>query len=375
MQPPLTFFEFFAGGGMARLGLGPAWRCTFANEWCEKKAASYRANFHGAPELAVCDVASLSARDLPGTPTLVWASFPCQDLSLAGGRAGLRGDRSGTFRPFWRLIERLTQEGRGPTIVALENVTGTLTSHGGRDFRFIIARLASAGYRAGVLVIDAAHFVPQSRPRLFIIATRETPALDAQQARLPWHTRAVVDAYAALPRSLQKEWTWWPLPAPNDIGTPAFSSILEKNPAGVEWHTRTQTRHLISLMSPLHRAKLDEAKRAGRPVTGALYRRTRNGMQRAEVRFDELSGCLRTPGGGSSRQSILIVDGPSVTSRLLSPKEAARLMGVPETYELPPRYNDAYHLLGDGLVVPVVSWLEQHLLRPLAAGSRESAAA
>ena len=165
MQPPLTLFEFFAGGGMARLGLGSAWRCTFANEWCEKKAASYRANFHGAPELAVCDVASLSARDLPGTPTLVWASFPCQDLSLAGARAGLRGNRSGTFHPFWRLIECLTQEGRGPTVIALENVTGTLTSHGGRDFRFIIERLASAGYLVGALVIDAVHFVPQSRPR------------------------------------------------------------------------------------------------------------------------------------------------------------------------------------------------------------------
>jgi hypothetical protein len=74
----LTWYEFFAGGGMARIGLGPGWTCSFANEWCEKKAASYRA-FFGASELRVCDVADLRADDLPGAPALVWASFPCQD--------------------------------------------------------------------------------------------------------------------------------------------------------------------------------------------------------------------------------------------------------------------------------------------------------
>src|SRR6516162_9413196 len=82
-QSRLTWYEFFAGGGMARIGLGSEWRCTFANEWCEKKAASYRAYFGGS-ELKVDDVANLRAEDLPGVQTLVWASFPCQDLSLAG---------------------------------------------------------------------------------------------------------------------------------------------------------------------------------------------------------------------------------------------------------------------------------------------------
>jgi len=84
------------------------------------------------------------------------------------------------------------------------------------------------------------------------------------------------------------------------------------------------------------------------------------------VRFDQVSGCLRTPVGGSSRQVIVLVEGKRIRSRLLSPREAARLMGVPEDYPLPPNYNDAYHLFGDGLAVPVVSWLEQHLLRPMA---------
>src|ERR1035441_5125504 len=94
---PLTWYEFFAGGGMARLGLNVDWQCTFSNEWRPKKAASYRARF-GDSELLVCDVADLTPDDLPGAPMLAWASFPCQDLSLAGSGAGLNGERSGTFR-------------------------------------------------------------------------------------------------------------------------------------------------------------------------------------------------------------------------------------------------------------------------------------
>jgi len=94
-------------------------------------------------------------------------------------------------------------------------------------------------------------------------------------------------------------------------------------------------------------------------------------VQRAEVRFDQLSGCLRTPAGGSSRQIILIVEGRSVKSRLLTPREAGRLMGLPEHYLLPERYNDAYHLAGDGVVVPVVRFIAEHLLTPLAANAAQ----
>ena len=127
------FYEFFAGGGMARLGLGSEWCCTFSNDICQKKASAYRAYF-GDGDLKVGDVATLTPNDLPGTPTLVWGSFPCQDLSLAGNGAGLGGERSGTFKPFWKLMRAMTGAGRTPQIVVLENVTGPLTSRGGRGF-------------------------------------------------------------------------------------------------------------------------------------------------------------------------------------------------------------------------------------------------
>src|SRR5215472_7961306 len=108
-----TFFEFFAGGGMVRIGLGNRWQCLFANDICPEKAASYRAVF-GGRELRVGDVAALDSAALPSSPSLAWASFPCQDLSLAGAGAGLAGARSGTFKSFWKLICSLAAEDRAP---------------------------------------------------------------------------------------------------------------------------------------------------------------------------------------------------------------------------------------------------------------------
>jgi DNA (cytosine-5)-methyltransferase 1 len=124
-------------------------------------------------------------------------------------------------------------------------------------------------------------------------------------------------------------------------------------------------------MLPLHRAKVAWAKKVGKRVVGTIYKRTRpdesgKRAQRAEVRFDEIAGCLRTPGGGSSRQTIIVVHGNKVRSRLLSPREAARLMGLTEEYILPNNYNDAYRLMGDGVAVPVVRHLSRYLLEPLA---------
>ena len=151
-----------------------------------------------------------------------------------------------------------------------------------------------------------------------------------------------------------------------------FADFIEDEPEGVAWHTAAETRRLLSLMSPLNLQKVEDAKRSGRRMVGGIYKRTRandNGdrQQRAEIRFDDVAGCLRTPVGGSSRQSIMIVEGRRIRSRLLSPREAARLMGLPETYKLPTNYNEAYHLAGDGVAVPVVSFLSSHLLEPLLA--------
>jgi DNA (cytosine-5)-methyltransferase 1 len=381
-----TTYEFFAGGGMARLGLGSAsgsaWRCSFANDICHKKALAYKAYF-GDAEMRVADVAKLTPQDLPGTPTLVWGSFPCQDLSLAGNGAGLDGDRSGAFRPFWKLMRKLIRLNRTPQIIVLENVVGALTSNGGADFGAIIGALVKEGYRAGALVMDAVRFLPHSRPRLFIVGVHEGVAVPGQVVSLealePWHTKSLRSVVERLPANLRAAWLWWNLPIPNEP-IPSLASVIEENPTGVEWHTKEQTDHIIGLMSPLHREKLRKARQLKTKIVGTVYRRVRPNedgikVQRAEIRFDQIAGCLRTPSGGSSRQTIVVVEGNKVRSRLLSPREAARLMGVPDDYPLPVKYNDAYHLFGDGLAVPVVSWLNRHLLMQLAVNIRVTKAA
>jgi DNA (cytosine-5)-methyltransferase 1 len=373
---PLTFYEFFAGGGMARLGLGGRWACAFANDFDAVKAATYRANFADAGRhFHEGDVWALGAGDLPGRADLAWASSPCQDFSLAGGRAGLAGGRSSAFFGFWRLIEGLADEGRSPRTIVIENVSGLLTSHGGADFTALGQALASQGYSFGALEIDAAAFLPQSRPRVFVVATRDSPP-SALVGGSPFHSRAVKAAAAGLPEELARRWIWWRLAAPPARNTD-LAALLEPDHA-VAWHSPARTARWLELMAPLHRARLEAARGRGERAVGAIFRRTRTEdgqrVQRAEVRFDGLAGCLRTPRGGSSRQAIAVVEGGTVRTRLLSPREAARLMGLPDSYGLPRAATSGLHVAGDGVAVPVVRWLAGELLEPLLAGASAIAA-
>jgi len=359
---PLTFYEFFAGGGMARLGLGEAWRCLFANDFDPVKVATYRANF-GGEDLHAGDVWRLKAADLPGRADLAWASSPCQDFSLAGARAGLAGSRSSAFFGFWKLIEALGIEGRAPRTIVIENVVGLLTSHGGADFEALGRALAGQGYRFGALEIDAANFTPQSRPRVFVVASREArPSLTGDS---PFHTPGVRAAFERLPPDLQASWNWWRVPEPPRRNID-LAAVLEPDTA---WRSPKDTEHLLSLMSPIHRERLSQ------DAVGAVFRRTRPEGQRAEVRTDGLAGCLRTPRGGSSRQTIVVARDGQVRSRLLTGREGARLMGLPDSYVLPKSTNAALHVVGDGVAAPVVRWLAEHLLEPLCAPSAPAIAA
>ena len=370
------YYEFFAGAGMVRAGLGNAWSCLFANDIDSTKAASYVENW-GAPAFLQSDIAKLSTENLPGTADLAWASFPCQDLSLAGSRAGLAGKRSGTFWPFWRLMNGLSAERREPTMIVLENVCGALTSNGGRDFQALSSAIARLGYRLGALVIDAIKFLPQSRPRLFIIAVRSgqrLPTVISQDSPAEaWSTRSLLKGVDSLPASLRKAWIWWRLPVP-PRPSQALADLVEREPEGVAWHPEATTQRLLGMMNRKHAEKVQAAAASDRAV-GTIYRRMRpdsvgGRIQRAEVRFDGNAGCLRSSRGGSSRQTVIMIDEHGTRSRLLSPREAARLMGLPETYRLPSRYNEAYDLAGEGVVVPVVRHLAAHILEPILAAGR-----
>lgn len=366
------FYEFFAGGGMARAGLGKGWNCAFSNDFDHKKGASYRENW-GSDELKVGDVREIKAAELPGQADLAWASFPCQDLSLAGGGAGLKGERSGTFWPFWSLVSNLNREGRTPKLVVLENVCGTLGSHGGRDFVAIANAFAAQNYRFGAIVVDASLFVPHSRPRLFVIGVKdgvEIPSeLVGEEAGGSYHTRQLIDAYGRLPAKSASRWIWWRLPTPAKRKK-KFVDLLEEPLNESAWHIAQETSALLRMMSPLNLAKVNAAKKLGKRTVGCVYKRTRQTsedgkVQRAEIRFDDMAGCLRTPAGGSSRQIIVVIEGTKVRSRLITARETARLMGLADSYILPKKYNDAYHLTGDGVAVPVVRFIAEHILEAI----------
>lgn len=361
-------YEFFAGGGLARLGLEPDWRVTFANDWDPMKARAYRAAF-GNDHFRAGDIWALSSADLPGQAALAWASFPCQDLSLAGARGGLAAPRSGAFFGFHRLLAQLQSEGRAPPLVVIENVTGLISSRAGADLETLCAHLIGLGYQVGAVEIDAAAFVPQSRPRAFIIASRPAipAALHGKEPAVPFHPPGLVAAVAAFDARVKERWIWWRLPSPPWRNHQLADIVDWDDPCG--WRTPAETEAVLGLMHTRHRTRIDALRNAGGVHVGALFRRIRieNGVrvQRAEARFDGIAGCLRTPAGGSSRQTLIVIDNGAVRTRLISPREAARLMGVPDEYPLPFGQTAALKVCGDGVAVPVVRFLSQNLLTPL----------
>jgi DNA (cytosine-5)-methyltransferase 1 len=245
--------------------------------------------------------------------------------------------------------------------VVVENVVGLLTSHGGADFTALCRAWPSQGYRFGALEIDAAASCPQSRPRVFVIATRlpveragrSSPSTPAPCAR----------PTPACPPTCKAAWTWWGLDPPAGPQHRSGRPARTRRPGRLA--RRIRHGALLALMAPAHRAAVEARIQSGERSVGAVFRRMRGGQQRAEVRFDGLAGCLRTPRGGSSRQTLLVIDNGQVRSRLLSPREGARLMGLPDAIACRARATAGLHVIGDGVAAPVVRWLAERLLTPL----------
>lgn len=367
----MKIIEMFAGAGMARLGFGANVECLLANDVDDVKCAIYRKNF-GDAELIQRDICSLSANSVPERADLLWASSPCVDFSQAKHGAGIAGAKSGLIREVFRLTTELVFEGRAPRLVIIENALGLVTARQGKDLVTVVSELASIGYRVGALEVNAAAFVPQSRRRIFIIAVRDgviiPKRLLASSAQEAWHSAALQKAVLRLSPEAQARWLWWRLPAPKQRLL-TLADFLDADLL-VAWDAPTATDRWLGMMDDNNQRKVADARNAHIPKVGALYQRTREGKQRMEVRFDGLAGCIRTAKGGASTQRLLFVDGAATRSRDLSPREAARLMGLPESFILPDRFGAAMQVIGEGVVVPVVGHLAQHIFEPIIAGTR-----
>jgi DNA (cytosine-5)-methyltransferase 1 len=193
-----------------------------------------------------------------------------------------------------------------------------------------------------------------------------------------WHPDPLVKAVEKLSPQCREQWMWFNLGAAPEVKK-TLNQIVTDRPVGVDWHAPAETRRLVGMMSDMHRKKLSEAKKSGKRVVGTLSLRMRPSkgktVQRTEVCFRGLAGCLRTPKGGGSRPRIIVVKGADVRTRLLAPAEAASLMGLKASYQLPEVYEYAFRVIGDGVAVPVVSFLRARLLNPLLRSLKKSRAA
>lgn len=368
----LSCAEYFAGIGLVRLGLEQAgWNILFSNDWSPSKFEMYSAHFKDASaHYTVQDIFSISSTDVPRT-LLATASFPCIDLSLAGNLKGIDGEHSSAF---WGFTQVLDNQVNKPRLVMLENVAGWLTSNQGEDFRITVQELNRLGYACDVFTIDAAHFVPQSRPRVFVIGVQIS---DANQNIFMFSQRSsslkTSTLEKAVMRNLDLGWHFLDVPTLPDRTECDLSFVVEDLPESDQrWWSDNEVKRHLEMMSSVNLKYLKKIQDLSSYSYCSMYRRVRQGQQRAEIRKDGLAGCLRTARGGSSRQMLVRVGYSSIRMRLMTPREYARLQGVPDSYPLPPQLNQALTGFGDAVCVPVITWIAERILNPLAKSFQEN---
>ena len=312
-------------------------------------------------EFVLGDVGLVQAEHLPPGASLAWASSPCTDLSLAGTRAGFAGAQSGTFWHFVRLLTDLRKTGEHPEVVVLENVIGLATSHGGEDLAAAIRAFNDLDYSVDVITLDARRFVPQSRPRLFLIGAKNPPLnSDAASSELrpDWLQTVYGDTTLRMHRAL--------LPLPPEPLTSGFGETVEvMTDDDARWWDDNRSAKFMSSLSPVQLERVLRLRDAPGVRYRTAYRRTRNGVAVWEVRPDDIAGCLRTARGGSSKQAVVRLGNGKASVRWMTPLEYARLMGAGDYILDSLRDNQILFGFGDAVAVPVVEWIATNYLMPL----------
>ncbi len=365
-QLPLTVAEYFAGIGLVRMGLEPrGWRVAFANDISEKKFEMYRAFFPDAgTHYLVRDIFELEPGSVP-TTTLATCSFPCIDLSLAGNMNGISGKHSSAFWGFVRILK--TQSESMPPLILVENVPGWLYSNKGADFRLTVQALNELGYACDVFTLNAQSFTPQSRPRVFLVGSRfgdskqSLPSiLSRPKSLLSDHLRT------SLLVNTDLNWLYVELPKPPPLRVSGLSEIVERlDDADDRWWSEEEVKRHLQMMDSSHRERVEQLIHENKITYRTFFRRRRVEAQRAEVRDDDLSGCLRTAVGGSGKQFLIQAGMGNIKMRAMTPREYARLQGVPDDYLITVNGVQALTGFGDAVCVPAITWIAAHALNPL----------
>ena len=358
-----TFVEFFAGVGLVHEALNGRWQCVLANDNDLKKVAAYAANFPSVP-LSSADIRDLRPEDIPQVD-LATASFPCIDLSQAGGRVGIHGEYSGVVWAFLDHIRALKREGRAPRFLLLENVPGLLTLHGGRSIDLLLREVADLGYAIDLVQVDARHFLPQTRNRVFVLAglglARSLGTMPDTHIRR-YKVREVFQRNRHLP------WHFFNFPALPERQLQLREVLEDIDESDARWWNAERLDYFWRHLEHDHFTRLKSMVDAGvTTVMTAVRRGRRRGLREQifNLRFDGLASCLRTPKGGSSIQFIVQVRSGQVAVRRITGLESARLQGVrlsgsSPDFVMPETEQAALHAFGDAVCVPAVRWVVEH---------------
>jgi DNA (cytosine-5)-methyltransferase 1 len=358
-----TVCEYFAGIGLVRMGLeSNGWRVVFANDISEKKSEMYKAFYPDSNNhYVIGDVFDLDPLQIP-TSTLATCSFPCIDLSLAGNMSGINGKHSSAYWGFINVLR--TQGDYAPRIVMVENVPGWLRSNGGADFRLTVQALNELGYACDVFTVDALRFSPQSRLRVFLIGLKDYKFPDAAWSILTRSSGLLSSSLkTCILDNLDLDWTYMEVPEPPSLKDGGLSSTLEKiDEKDTRWWSDEDVWKHMNMMDEAHYLRVKQLAAQEEFSYRTFFRRRRNGEQRAEVRDDDISGCLRTAIGGSGRQFIIKAGFGGIYMRAMTPREYARLQGVPDSYRISVPEVQALTGFGDAVCVPVISWIAKNVL-------------
>ncbi|SEB60749.1 DNA (cytosine-5)-methyltransferase 1 [Nocardioides exalbidus] len=351
-DPTFRFIDLFAGIGGCRLGFERAGgECVFTSEWDRFARQTYETNYptdEGSEHVFAGDIREVTASEVPDHDVLV-GGFPCQPFSIAGvskknalGRPhGFQDPTQGTL---FFDVARIIAEKR-PRAFVLENVRNLVSHDKGNTFKVIRAKLEDElGYEFHSIVIDASRVVPQGRRRIFMVGfdkrvfpngsgfTFEDFELDGDSPTME----------SVLHREDGSE-------APHLPYTDAVGQVAQK-------YTLTP-----GLWQYLQNYKKKHSA-AGNGFGFGLV--TRNDVART------LSARYYKDGS-----EILVDQGTDSRPRRLTPRECARLMGFPDTFEIPVSDTQAYKQFGNSVVVPVVEAVATRVAEVLAAQTREVAAA
>jgi DNA (cytosine-5)-methyltransferase 1 len=338
-----AFIDLFAGIGGMRLGFERAGgRCVFTSEWNKYAQQTYRQNFKSDHNLAG-DITKIDAEDVPDHDVLL-AGFPCQPFSIAGvskknalGRKhGFEDETQGTlFFDVARIIKA-----KQPQAFLLENVKNLVSHDKGNTFRVICRALREElGYQVHTKVVDARHFVPQHRERILIVGFREGADFSFDDLVLP--------EQGPLMASILH---------PED-GSEAADGRFTIGPKAKVNEKYVLTDHLWRYLQDY--AAKHQAKGNGFGfglVTGERVART-------------LSARYYKDGS-----EILVARGRNRNPRRLTPRECARLMGFPDTFDLNGVSDtQLYKQFGNSVAVPVIAEVARLMAEKLQRQKREQA--